>query len=278
LTRAKGASHLAGIIPLAHEPFDFNLDWHDSLMPIAPNYYAFERSVYECALVGCHTIWIVADDDISPLLRHRVGDFVEDPGYIGRRNKYPSIERRQIPIFYIPLKERNRICFSWSIIHGALTANNIAGTISKWLKPERFYISFPYGVYDPKILRSHRQSIIKEENFLLTFDDHSVQDGAFLGFTLNKDQILSCIEKYEEHENKVLFNQKIKKHLPLDKMLSGVIIDSVRVELEQYHPIDSWEKYAAYMGSELSQTQKHPGKLIISYREWNPIGEENHND
>jgi len=276
--RAIGTTHLAGIIPLAHEPFDFSFDWHDSLMPIAPNYYAFERSIYECALAGCHTIWVVANDDVSPLLRHRVGDFVQDPVFIGRKGRFPSKDRRPIPVFYIPMKEYSRACFSWSIIHGILTANNIAGTISKWLKPEKFYISFPYGVYDPEVLREHRQSIIKEENFFLTFEGQSAQTGDFLGFTLNKEQLLPCIKKYEEYENKVLFNQKIKKHLSLDKMLSDVILYNVRVELERYNSIDSWNDYRAYMGSELSQTQKHPGKLIISYREWNPTGEENHHD
>ncbi len=75
-----------------------------------------------------------------------------------------------------------------------------------------------------------------------------------------------------------MFDQNIKKYLPLDKMLSDVIIDSVRVELDQYAQIDSWNNYRSYMNSELSQTQKHPGQLIMSYREWNPIGEENHND
>jgi len=263
---------------MALEPLDFMFDWHDSLMPIAPNYYAFERSIYECALAGCHTIWIVADDDVSPLVRHRIGDFVQDPVFLGRKGKFPSRDRRQIPVFYVPMKEVERYCFSWNIIHGMLTANNISGDISKWLKPEKFYISFPYGVYDPETIRPHRQDIIKSDNFFLTFEDQSARTNDLLGFTLNKDQLLPCIQKYEEYENRVLFDQNIKKYLPLDKMLSDVIIDNVRVELDQYCQINSWDNYRSYMNSELSQTQRHPGKLIMSYREWNPIGEENHDE
>ena len=34
--------HLAGIIPVAGQPHDFNFDWHDSLMPIAQNYIMFQ--------------------------------------------------------------------------------------------------------------------------------------------------------------------------------------------------------------------------------------------
>ena len=51
--------HLAGIIPVAGQPLEFNMPWHDSLMPIAPDYLALERSVVECAYAGCETIWIV---------------------------------------------------------------------------------------------------------------------------------------------------------------------------------------------------------------------------
>ena len=276
--RVVGTTHLAGIIPLAHESLDFSLDWHDSLIPLAPNYYAFERSVYECALAGCHTIWIVANDDVSPLLRHRVGDFVQDPVFLRRLGRYPSKDRRPIPIFYVPMRETDRACFSWSIIHGILTANNISSDISKWLKPEKFYVSFPYGVYDTEVIRKHRQSIIKEDNFLLTHNGKSARTGDYLGFTLNKNQLSSCIKKYEEHENRVLFDHNIKKHLSLDKMLSGVIIDSVRVELEHYSPIGCWKDYRNYMSSNLSLTQKHPGNLVMSYREWNPIGKESNND
>jgi hypothetical protein len=43
--------HVAGIIPVAGLKSDFDLPWHPSLMPIAPNYLAVERAVAECAYV-----------------------------------------------------------------------------------------------------------------------------------------------------------------------------------------------------------------------------------
>ena len=51
--------HLAGVVPVASQPLDFNFPWHDCCMPIAPNYLAVERAVVECAYAGCETIWIV---------------------------------------------------------------------------------------------------------------------------------------------------------------------------------------------------------------------------
>ena len=36
----QNAFHLAGIVPVAGQPMDFNFPWHDSCMPIAPDYLA----------------------------------------------------------------------------------------------------------------------------------------------------------------------------------------------------------------------------------------------
>ena len=50
--------------------------------------------------------------------------------------------------------------------------------------------------------------IIKEDNFFLTHEGLSARTGDYLGFTLNKEQLLPCIEKYEEYENRLLFENK----------------------------------------------------------------------
>ena len=71
--------HLAGIIPVSGVKSDFNMPWHESLMPIAPGYLAVERAVVECAYAGCDTIWIVCGDDVEPLIRYQVGEVVQDP-------------------------------------------------------------------------------------------------------------------------------------------------------------------------------------------------------
>ena len=64
-TNIQNAFHLAGIIPVAGQPLDFNLPWHDSCVAIAPGYLAVERAVVECAYAGCEIqfgleeIWIL---------------------------------------------------------------------------------------------------------------------------------------------------------------------------------------------------------------------------
>ena len=76
--------HLAGIVPVAGQKLDFNFPWHDCLQPIGKNYLAVERAVLECAYAGCETIWIVCHDDMQPLIKHRLGEYVLDPVFLQR--------------------------------------------------------------------------------------------------------------------------------------------------------------------------------------------------
>jgi hypothetical protein len=277
--------HMIGIVPLVTEPMDFRMDWHDSLMPIAPNYYAVERAVLECAYAGCKTIWIVANDDTTPLIRHRLGDYIQDPVWLKRKVRFPSNKRTLLPIFYVPcpLEHKNKeYCISWSIMRGASVAKSIGAGISKWLEPSLFYVAFPHAVYPPSSLRPHRVEIIKKENFFLTHNNKSVATGDFLGFTFNSEQFDSIKEKFQKIENSLLFGQELdnekeyfRDNFSLDKVFKCVIIDSEGQEIPWYHKIDNWDSYCEFLASEEKNEMRHPGKLIISYRELNPIGVDN---
>ena len=107
--RSQHAFHLAGIVPVAGQPLDFNFDWSDCLMPLAPNYTAVERSVIECAYAGCETIWIVCNKDIQPLVKYRIGDYAEDPAYVSRKFAVnPRDHKKEVPIFYVPVHPNDR--------------------------------------------------------------------------------------------------------------------------------------------------------------------------
>ena len=277
--------HLAGIIPVANRPLDFDMDWHDCLMPLAPNFYAIERAVLECAYAGCETIWIVADDDTTPLVRHRLGDYIQDPVWIGRKNKFPSQSRKPIPIFYVPSarKHKNKKhSISWNILHGARTAYDISADLSKWVAPNRFYVSFCHGVYSTEILRPVRLEISKDINFALTFDDKSFATNDLLGFTFNIEQMNTAIDLYKDIDNSLLWGEDLEDQLKyyqdnftLDKVFGHVIIDIEEgLELPWYYQIDSWTSYCHFLASDEKYEMRHPGKLVISYREFNPVGED----
>jgi len=276
---------MVGIVPLVAAPMDFKMDWHDSLMPIAPNYYAIERAVLECAYAGSRTIWIVANDDTTPLIRHRLGDFIQDPVWLKRKTRFPSNKRTLIPIYYVPCPPEHsnkEYCISWTIMRGASVACNVGDSISKWLKPANFYVSFPHSVYPPDFVRPHRLDLAKQDNFFLTYQGKSVGTGDMLGFTFNREQFQEIRETFRKTENSLLLGQELdnekeyfRDKFSLDNTFKCVILYREGEEIPWYYQIDSWDSYCKFLSSEEKSEMRHPGKLVISYRELNPIGVDN---
>ena len=270
---------VVGIVPVVSEPTGFNLDWDDTLIPIAPNFYAVERAVLECAYAGCTTIWIVANDDTTPLIRHRMGDYVQDPVYVGRMDTYPATTRKTISLYYAPIHldhENKKWCIAWSILDGARTAYNIHSEISKWTAPRKFYVAFPFGVTYPDVVRQHRRTMAKtKEDFLFFHEGKSVLTGDQVSFSFNLQQMHDAIALFEDEE--VYFGEDDKEYYrdnySLDKVFSKALKGQKEiVELPWFYQIDSWDKYCKYMASEERREMRHPGKLILSYREYSPIG------
>ena len=294
----KNYFHLAGIIPLAGQPLGFNMPWHDSCMPISSNYLAIERAAVECAYAGCETIWVVCHDDIQPLIRYRLGDYINDPVWVARsKDIRPSESKKQIPIFYVPVhpKDRDkRDCLAWSILYGAMSAYNISKTISVWTIPDRYYTAFPYGVYPPDILREHRDQISGKEGFSLSFSGETVRDDKYLGFTFNNDDFIMIRKVFREKATGLYKANPAggipTERLPFEERYSARFfgLSDVFCPLEQdktsaikvpwYYDISTWKGYREFMGSEHSKQIRRPSKSILSYHEMAKIGQDNEND
>ena len=82
--------HMAGIIPVAGLETDFNQQLPEVMMPVDAGFTAIQKSVYECAMVGCQTIWIVANNDLAPIIRNTVGEWIYDPVYYETKSMFPS--------------------------------------------------------------------------------------------------------------------------------------------------------------------------------------------
>ena len=285
--------HLAGIVPVAGQKLDFNFPWHDALQPIGEDYLAVERAVVECAYAGCETIWVVCNDDMQPLIRYRLGEYIQDPVFVSRRHHFgPTQVQKQIPIYYVPIHSKDlakRDCLAWSVLYGALTAYHLSKKISKWVIPRRYYAAFPYGVYEPESLREHRKDISSERGFFLSHQGKTVRDNEYLGFTFGAEEYkkyravvrregtgirkpgqLAGIPK----ETLPLEERWSATHFPLDRVFGDApILKSKIIEVPWYKSIDSWEKLRYYLGSENKVIK--PSKELFSYKEWNPIGENN---
>tara|TARA_Y100001963_G_scaffold142953_1_gene213160 strand:+ start:1323 stop:2189 length:867 start_codon:yes stop_codon:yes gene_type:complete len=266
--------HLAGVVPVSGIQFDFGFEWHDSLMPIDRNYTAIERAVYECAMAGCHTIWIVANDDMQPLIKNRIGEWIQDPVWYGRtHDRYPSESRRDIPIYYVPIhpKDRDRRdSLGWSVLYGAYVSYMTSHTLSSWLVPHKYYCAFPYGVYDPSEIRNYRKEIQHStENIFLTHNDRTVKDNEYLAFTFDGEDFKNCRNFIKQASTKEYYppaegEKYPTKRLPLQERWSArhfdlsMVFEMLSVEKSKnicvswYYAIDSWDSYREYMASNKS--------------------------
>jgi hypothetical protein len=262
---SKGSiQHLAGIVPLASPPLDFEMPWHDSLMPIAPDYLAVERAVYECATAGCETIWVVCHMKFEPLLKKRMGNFITDPVSL---NKYDKNRLRSIPIYYVPIHPRDknkRDCLGWSVMYGANIAHYVSRKISSWLVPEKFYCAFPYGICDIGTIKKSRLLISGKNKVIFKYNNLSFKDNIHTSFTFDANDYFSCknilkqkdIDEWLKKDNKPI-NYNLKT------ALSGVdTTNSEVINLQWFYDISNWENYRNYISSEHCKTQKSKHKLF----------------
>ena len=276
--------HLAGIVPVAGQKLDFNFPWHDCLQPIGKNYLAVERAVLECAYAGCETIWIVCHDDMQPLIKHRLGEYVLDPVFLDRKRFSSEGEQYEIPIYYVPIhpKDRDkRDCLGWSVLYGALTAYWLSKTISKWVIPDRFYAAFPYGVYNPKLVQPYRKQISSKVPFCVTYLDKTIKDNEYLGFTFDGEDFKECRKHLRKEGTGEFFGYDTDRipiekrwsarHFELDKVFECVNIDgATTLGTPWYYKIDSWGGLCSFFGSEESKTLDKP--YDIGYHRLNKIG------
>lgn len=294
--------HLAGIIPLAGQPLEFDFPWDDCLMPLAPNYLAVERAVLECASAGCETIWVVCPSDAQPLIKHRIGEAVQDPVWISRKHdKFPSNSKKEIPIYYVEVHPKDQVrrnSIPWSILHGAKIAKNVCSSLSKWLAPDKFYVSFPHGVYPSQHLRRYREQISNKGNFfVLTDKGDSVLEGEPIGFAFDCEDLGELIKYFWNKQTGMYDSSQpieerkhgkyITKILPLEKRYSGrwfkvedifhklnLQKETLKVEMEWYYNISNWEGYCNFLSSEHREKMKCPKLPFLRARKWNKIGED----
>ena len=265
--RIKG--HLPGIIPVSGQPLDFHMDWHDSMMPVAPDLTAVERSILDCLHFGCDTIWLVCNDDIAPLFRHRIGEKTGFP------NKGET--SKPIQIFYVPFSTvdiDNKDCLSWGALRGADIAHRISLKLSKWLVPDKYFVSFPYGVHNPKHLKAHRRKFA-----IFNYKGKTILDNEYVPFVMTSEDYFECRDNFRNsivgsHIN----NVRVRPHekytgrffTPAQVFSEMTTEDKHQIEIPWHYNIDSWEGYCKYLGSEHKNEIERT--IHLKYREWNQIG------
>lgn len=283
---SKANFHLAGIVPIAGGHTSLEFPFPDVMLPIANDYTLLDAAIVECAYAGCDTIWIVCNDDTAPLLRHRIGDYIEDPSYYYFNTSVNKDQRKRIPIFWVPQhpKDRDkRDCLSWSVVYGSLSVFMISSKISKWIIPDKYYVSFPYGLINPRDLIENRKFISSKDNFYVMSDNQTVQDNIYTSFTFGKDEFIKYRRNVRKGTGKYKGSFGNMETLPLEKRWSARFFEPKDVftdlNLEEanllitnnFYNIASWEEYHAYMNSQYSKEIEKPPEDLFSYKEFHGV-------
>ena len=263
--------HLAGIIPVANLQTDFEFSFPEILLPLNNGFTAIQKSVVECAYAGCSTIWIVANPDLAPIVRKTIGDWIYDPVYLGRSQYGEGSEhRREIPIYYCNILPKNidrRDSYGWSVLSGIYASWITSNKISKWIAPDKYYISFPMGIFDIYKIRENRKAISDpNKNFVLKFQSHTVKNNLPLSFTMFGDDYINCRRDVNSKTTKEFYNtvgdeKYPTKRLPLNERWSAKSFDFSQVfeklcvdDVHSYTPeyffdASTWAGYHQYMNS-----------------------------
>lgn len=263
--------HIAGIVPLANFKSDHKTAFPTPLLPINIDMTAIQKAVFECAMAGCQTIWIVANDDLAPIVRKTIGEYIYDPVWYARTfSKHYVEHRRDIPIYYVPIhpKDRDRRdSYGWSALYGINSAWRVAHKISKWYEPEKYFISFPYGMYDVYKIRENRPLIADmKKNFCVSHNGKTVKDGEYLSFTMFPEDFSACRKHINSLTTKTFYRpppgEYPSKKLPLAERWSArhfdlsTVFDAMdfkkanALKADWYYNIGSWDGYCKFLGSD----------------------------
>lgn len=286
----KVVNHLAGIIPIASPDNLFNMPWHDCLMPLADDYTAIERAVFECAVAGCDTIWIVGHLGMQPLVRKTVGEMIIDPATIYSRPEMVRTRhdvkkrRKEIQIYYVPIHPKNRDrhdSLGYSILYGADTAFKVSAEVSLWAAPKKYYCAFPYGVMPEDVIYKNRDLIASKQNVIFSHNGSTVKDGRHISFTFKTSEFKTCKNNLKDYALHVWHNSDRNEncvrtlHMKLNEIFYPLnLSDYVIQDIPWHYEINSWDNYKKFLKSEESNLIKKKDNIFISDKR-TPIGEQN---
>jgi len=274
--------HMAGVIPVSGIETDMETVYPEVILSIDKGYTAIQKSVFECAMAGCSTIWIVANEDLAPIVRKVVGDWIYDPVYMSRLHFGEGNEsRKEIPIFYCPIHPKDvgrRDSYGWSILNGVYSAWKVGNEISKWLIPEKYYISFPMSIFNIYDIRAHRSKISdRNANFLMSYEGKTVLDNVPLSFTMFNKDYINCRRSVNKATTKDFYNTEegeiypsrrlplkerwSAKSFSLNQVLSELdTTDAFLYNVDWYGDLSTWQGYLDYLSSE--NLFKKPHELL----------------
>jgi hypothetical protein len=257
---ANPAGQIAGIISTVGPELEFNMPWHDSLMPIGADYHAVERAVHTAAGAGCDTIWVVLDRAAQPIIKKKVGQWVYDPTSVW--NEYtPFMSKLQIPIYYICVQPRDlnrRDSQGWGALYTSKVVHYISSKMSMWCAPKRYLFISPYGVSDEETITKTRALLNSKKDIAYMYNGKSFLDDVHLPFTFGWDQY-----KVLQQHALTTFRGKEDRLKKISEVFAPLKLENMeQVQLSSHTDISNWAGYKSLLAGE---EIKRP-KYLVSHK------------
>jgi hypothetical protein len=206
-------------------------------MPVTDDLLLIEKSVMECALMGCNTIWIMCDKKVGKFLKMRIGEWVFSPN-----NKI-------IPIHYAKVDSTNDIqkkTLSYEILYGMLISFWAYRKISLWTVPTQYYLSFPTSIYPVDNLRTCWK-------FSRKYDAHFALE--FGGKTFYNREVAT--KRREENDKNLIQLEEIFSFTEYENEQKMII------ELPFLYKLDNWQGYMKFFSDEEKRSMIERDKKVF---------------
>lgn len=288
IIRKVEVKHLAGIIPINSYPMEFNFPWPDCMQPIGTDFLAIDRAVLECAYAGCNSIWIICPQSQMPLLKRRLKESISNPtDWMFKKTHFTEALSKPIPIYYAPVLPKDhqkRDSLVWHSLYGCYLAYKIGSSISKFLQPNKYYITFPNTLYDHTAPLKYRTKINNMNRFFISFEGKTILDGLPLGCALAFQDIRELVRIFRSQATGLYTAEKkpgeINPHgyLPIEDRYTGrwLTISDVFMKLEKdeqntilspvdwFYDITTWDGLMSYYASMHSKLLKPFNKYLLT--------------
>lgn len=267
-TKIEKTKYLVGIIPICSSiKSDYGAIIPDVLMPLAPNYTMLENAVFSCICAGCKSIFIVLEPKTFPIIKKILGEQVNN-----LRGKRP------IPIFYILINSYNKEtrknnCF-WAILTGAAAAYKISLNLSRWIIPNSFYVSFPYGIINHEDIKKNKKLINanKKRRFYFSCENITIKDGEYLPFTFDYYDFVTYLKLFKSLEYSLEDGEKdinFELKTIFSKKYSNKNSSKVEGigEIDWFCDVSTWEGYKNFISSDYSKNFQRPSNKIFPKEE-----------
>lgn len=258
--------HLVGIVPATGMKTDFQFPWLPEMMPVTNNFSCLGASILRCAAFGCDSVWVVCYNHALPFFRETIGEKVQDPKYMNLPFKVnPYYHERHIPIYFVPLpflEEKTQDTSAFSILYGTRCVKQLTSHFSKWARPTRYFVSFPFGMVSHNEFLRTRIKNRKDIN-IYYYQEKSVLDEEFLPFTFAKHHLIKIEKNYKKNKPKTL------------RETFWVMSRSEhnKIEVKNYYNVSTWNGMLDWFSSPGARKFKTPKKTYFPGGRWSEIAE-----